>query len=162
MGRYPRLIYQAPFSRSMPQIRNSNSFKQGNFLPNGRLLDSIEVKVFACDKNDLNYGGVLDEIKKKHRWKRKKMMLVTSISSFSYNVFKNLLRNRLNYGLLDKGFSFYSFLYLLFYTIFKKGNSFSYITSLPSVPLKLYKSKKIFTNIYNIYTYKTQIWFRMH
>ena len=65
--------------------------KRFNALPNDKILGQFKLKAFADDKINVaeNFKFVLERVE--NMVGKKEKMLVTSILSFSHNVFKRLL-----------------------------------------------------------------------
>ena len=60
-----------------------------NSLPNNKILDRFKLKAFADNKMRLKYGNLFGE--EQRTLLEKEKMLVTSVFSYSHNVFKRLL-----------------------------------------------------------------------
>ena len=94
-----------PFKDKCKPKLSSPYFMQPITLSKRQNLDSSNVKEFA-DYN-LKFDEKFSKRREKTLWEKEKL-LVTSIFSFSYSVFKKLLLHTLeNQGLFGKGLNFY-------------------------------------------------------
>ena len=71
-----------------PKLFTSNPYKAFNSLPNDKILDLTNFKAFAGGKLNVAKTMISSFDGLKTLWEKEKM-LVTSIFSFSHNVFKS-------------------------------------------------------------------------